>query len=431
MLTRPHRQILATLALALFTIAPTLYVAATVHVLGRPAHARSVEAEIGRRLGVLVRVESAAHPRPDVDALLGVSLRLDDAGHAEIASANTLRISRDGSDMTLKVGRLTLRGDGPSDAIGVVVALVRRLATAEASRISLVADRCEVLLGGRVETLRDLAAVVQVDRSSPSVSASYLLGDDSVESTKRCELTIRCEAGPSGGATAVTMKTMDGPIPARVLSPFFDPEGWLGPDAIVEGTLAMKRASGSDWEVDFRGELSGVDLSDVVGRRFAGHRLSGEAKLALTSAHWGDRPGGQGSGWVEARGVLTSGPGSISAGLLKALGSRMRFRISDRADLGTPDVEFQGLGLSFAMNPSGELALRGALGAEYARDAVIVQGDHSQPLARAPEGAANVRGLWNTLIPASPETLGALVPEAHALRSLPLPPSVSGRISAN
>ena len=100
MLTRPRRQLAATLALALFTVAPTLYVGLTVHHLGRPAHARSVEAEIGRRLGVLVQVDSAAHPRPEVDLLRGVSLRLDDAGHAEIARADTLRIGRDGSDMT-------------------------------------------------------------------------------------------------------------------------------------------------------------------------------------------------------------------------------------------------------------------------------------------------------------------------------------------
>ena len=160
MLSRPRRQVAATVALALCTIAPTAYVAAKVRQLSRPSHLREVEAEIGRRLGVLVSVETAAHPRPDVDALTGVSLRLDDAGHAEIARADTLRIGRDGSDITLRVGTLELRGDGASDVLASLLAIMRRLSSAEAGRISLVADRCEVALGARVETLRDLAAVV-------------------------------------------------------------------------------------------------------------------------------------------------------------------------------------------------------------------------------------------------------------------------------
>lgn len=432
MLTRPRRQVAATFALALFTIAPTIYVGVTVHLLRQPSHARTVEAEIGRRLGVLVSVDSATHPRPDVDSLLGVSLRLDDAGHAEIARADTLRIGRDGSDMTLKVGTLKLTGDGASDALSTTVTLMRRLASAEASRISLVADRCDVRLGGRIETLTDLVAVVQVDRSAPTLTASYVLAGDSPKGDRRrCEMAVRCEAGPGGGSTYVAFKTMDGPVSATVLSPFFDVSDWLGADARMEGALDLSRDGSGSWDLQFRGDLTRLDLANLVGRRFAGHRLNGEAKLSVGLARWGERPGAQGPGWVEARGVITSGPGSISSGLLKSLGSRMRFRLSDRAILGVNEVEFQGLGLSFAMNASGELVLRGGLGSEYARDAVIVQGDNLQPLARAPEGAANVRGLWNALIPSSPETLAPLVPEGQALRALPLPPGRSGRMSAN
>ena len=89
---------------------------------------------------------------------------------------------------------------------------------------------------------------------------------------------------------------------------------------------------------------------------------------------------------------MTAGAGSISAGLLASLASRMRFRLGDHVEATGEDVEFQDLGLTFAMGPSGELSIRGALGAEYARDAVIVRGDWMQPVARAPEGAANVGG---------------------------------------
>jgi hypothetical protein len=418
MLTRPRRQLAATLALTLFTIAPTAYVGVTVRALGRPAHLRSIEAEIGRRLGVLVDVNAAAHPRPDVDALNGVSLRLDDAGHAEIARADTLRISHEGSDLTLRAGHLVLSGDSAADALATVVTLMRRMSSAETSRINLVADQCDLRLGSRVEALRDLAAIVRIDRTAPSLSVTYLIGQE----RRRCEAAIRCEAGSFGGSIAVSLKTTDGPISARVLAPFFDTENWLGGEATLEGTLELTRTGVNGWDAKFRGELTNVDLAAVVERRFAGQRLAGEARITFETAHWGERPDGQGPGWIEARGRLTSGPGSISAGLLESLRSQMQFRLSERPNLADqPDVEFQGMGLAFAMTAVGELSVKGAMGPEYAHDAVIVQGNHTQPLARAPEGVANVRGLWNMLIPASADTLAPAVPESQPLRWLPLP----------
>ena len=428
MLTRPHRQVAATLALALFTIAPTVWVSRTVHALGRPGHVREVEAEIGRRLGVLAHIGTAAHPRPDVDVLRDVSLRMDDAGNGQIARADTIRLVRSSGEITLRVNHLVLTGEGASDALGRVVTLMRRMGSSGDSRISLVADRCDVSLDGRIEILRDLAAIVQLDRASPSLTASYLIAEDGAPERTRCELAVSCE---TPGTTRVAIKTMDGSVPARVLSPFFDADAWFGRSARLDGAITLTRLDGMSWDAEFRGDIAGMDLSSVVGRRFAGHRLTGVAKLAIESARWGERPGGQGPGWVGARGVLTAGPGSISAGLLDAMRSRMRFRLAVPVEPGRPDVDYQGLGLAFLMTSDGELALRGALGGEYAPDAVLVQSHRASPLARAPQGAANVRGLWNTLIPATPENLAPAVPEMHVLRSLPLPPGVAGKLSAN
>ena len=428
MLTRPHRQVAATLALALFTIAPTVWVSRTVHALGRPGHVREVEIEIGHRLGVLAHIAAATHPRPDVDILSEVSLRQDDASNGQIARADAIRVVRSNGEMTLRVGHLVLTGEGASDAIGRVVTLMRRLASSGESHISLVADRCDVTLNGRIETLRDLAAIVQLDHASPSLTASYLIAEEGARERTRCELAIACEAP---GTTRVAIKTMDGSVPARVLSPFVEADAWFGRSARLDGAITLARLDGMCWEAEFRGDISGVDLSSVVGRRFAGHRLTGVAKLAIESARWGERPGGQGPGWVGARGVLTAGPGSISASLLDAMSSRMRFRLALPIESGRPDVDYQGLGLAFSMTSDGELALRGALGGEYAPDAVLVQNHRASPLARAPQGAANVRGLWNTLIPATPENLAPAVPEMHVLRSLPLPPGVAGKLSTN
>ena len=94
--------------------------------LDRPGHFREVEAEIGRRLGVLVEVASAAHPRPDVDVLRDVILRLDPDERSEFARADALTIVRDGRELALTVHHLTIRGDGPSGALSQMVGLLRR-----------------------------------------------------------------------------------------------------------------------------------------------------------------------------------------------------------------------------------------------------------------------------------------------------------------
>ncbi len=109
----------------------------------------------------------------------------------------------------------------------------------------------------------------------------------------------------------------------------------------------------------------------------------------------------------------------------------MRFRLTARPDARFGEVDYQDLGLTFALDASGELILGGGLGGDYAPDAAIVQKNRTVPLARVPAGAANVRGLWKTLIAGSPENLAPVVPEAQALRSLPIPASRPGGVRAN
>ncbi|MDB5350016.1 MAG: hypothetical protein JWN86_1263 [Planctomycetota bacterium] len=431
MLTRPRRQVAATLALALLTIAPTAYVAHSAYRVRQPSHLRDVEAEIGRRLGVLVRVDHASHPRPDVDVFRGVSLRLDHAGHAEFARADILRVTRENTETTLRIDRLHLRGDGAEDALEQVISMMRRLATSDAERIGLVAEECTLETATGTETIHELAAILQIDRATPTLNASYLILDPGRRSRTRCELVVRRQTVAGASVTTVNVKTMDGRVPAQVLVPFFDVNSWLGASASLEGSLTLTRRDRQGWEASFQGELSDADLASVVGRRFAGHRLSGLARIAIDSCRWAQRPVEQGPGWVEAKGTLTAGPGSISVGLLRALESRMRFRLPASFEEKRSDIDFQALGLRFAMNADGELSLAGGLGGEFAPDAVLVQGLRALPLARAPEGTANVRGLLNTLLPSTPEALAPAVPEAHALQWLPLPPHRPGSVSAN
>jgi hypothetical protein len=207
-------------------------------------------------------------------------------------------------------------------------------------------------------------------------------------------------------------------LPARVLDPFFASAAWLGPDAHVQGTLSLRQDGASAWGAEFQGTLTDVDLAALVGRWSPEHRLSGRARIEIARARWADR-------WVEARGALTTGPGTISPALLRALKTEMNFRLAGKLDGRGDDVPFHGLGLSFAMTEDGELRLGGGLGTEFDPDVVLVNAERFAPMAKAPDGVANVLGLIKTLSPApadDPTILVPYTPESQALqRYLPVP----------
>ena len=89
----------------------------------------------------------------------------------------------------------------------------------------------------------------------------------------------------------------------------------------------------------------------------------------------------------------------------------MKFRRSARlANLEhrKTEVEFRALGLSFAMQSSGEIQIAGALGAEFAPETVIAGA--TTALVSAPLGTASVHGLIKTLFPISQASSGRLGP---------------------
>ena len=431
-LTRPYRQAIATLALFVFTVVPTGLVVLTVWKVGRPSHLRAVEAEIGGRLGLQVTLEGVAYPRPGEVVYRGIVFRQEEPrrkGLTEIARAARARLRRGDRELTLEVEGLRLQGESPKLAMAQVGALLQRSAGPDYERVSLSAPSCALDLGSeRLRyDLREVAGTFQADRATPTVTVSSRVA--ATGSNTRCELTLVRDRKLEPVRTTVTLKTMEGlPLPAGVLDCFFDAADWLGTSARVEGTLALHQTGAKDWEGDFQGDLLDVDLAALIGRRFPSHQMSGLARVAIKSARWADRPG-QGFGWVEARGELTAGQGSIGVALLRSLGTEMKFRLSPklaRLDARQEAVGFRALGFGFTMTRDGELQFQGALGTEFAPD--VVMAGATTPLAHAPQGAANVRGLIKTLFPSPSRDPGLMVPltaESRVLLCLPVPPDLA------
>ncbi len=427
-LTRPHRQSLATLALALATIVPTVYVGLTAWRINRPGHIRDVEIEIGRSIGLQVTLEAVRYPKPGEVVYGGMVLRQDEprrGGLIEIARARTVRLRRNGRELTLETEGLTLRAPSPRQAMAQVGTLLGGMGDGSFRAVSLAAATCTVDLGsGLTFDLRDVAASFQNDRKAPGLSASYRLVDGGAST--RCEMTLTRDRKAEAVETIVVLRTMEGvPLPARVFDAFFDSGDWLGAGAKAQGTLTLTQSGSADWRAEFSGDLIDLDLKTLFEKRFPRHRMTGLAHVAIKRATWANRPG-QGFGWSGAEGELSTGPGTIDFGLLQALAAEMKFRPAKKIDGRQPEVAFNAMGFTFGLASDGEIQVGGGFRNQFAPDDILVAND--RPLFKAPSGAANVRGLLKTLFPGGADMMAPVTADSQLLsRFLPLPPAVAER----
>jgi hypothetical protein len=433
-ITRPVRQTLATVAVVVLAIAPTGYVAFLAWRINRPGHVRDIEVELGRQLGVQVTLQKVRYPRPGEVIYEGLVLRQDEPrgkSWAEIARAGAVRIEWVDRELTVQVENGQLHGESPRMALDRLGTLLQQSGHAAFDKINVNAPTCQIELGqtGLAFGLTDLAGEFQADPATPSCRFAYRFPGDGAGTRVETTLTRDRRADPP--QTSLIFRTVEGvPLPARILDCFFDSRDWLGDDGKVEGTLSLRKTGTHDWEADFQGELHDVNLSNLVGKRFPRHLLRGRAHVALRNARWAVRPN-QGMGWVSVKGELSAGPGMIGVELLGALAREMKFRRSPRLaslDPRKTEVEFRALGLSFSIEPSGEIQISGALGAEFAPDVVLAGATTS--LLSAPLGAASVHGLINALFPSSPENSDVLVPltaQSQILLSLPVPGEVEAK----
>ena len=431
---RTRRQVVATLVLLLGAVAPTAFVAFWSYRMSRPEHRHEVEEALGRRLGMHVEIRSARHPRPGLDVLEGVVLRAEVGGTSskltEVARADRLEVATEGDRIAIKATGLAIVGEGGA-GFEALHRLLRSASDADGPRrIDLVAP---VVVVSGVEddapgwSIGDLAATAEVRPRSTVLSASGRLpGGDGAP--RRCEFRLaEGEEAAGPGGLSVVLRTADGPIPARLLDPLCGASSWLGTNALAEGTMTFRRdvADPTAWDLEATGEVRGLDLSRLVSERFPGHDLRGEALLTVETARWGAFPNG-GRGWRTVRGRLSAGPGTIGPDLLAALASAMHFRVVPSA-LDDPNdlLPFGALGLAFQIEEDGQIHLDGTLGGDRPPDAVLAppEGDPRPVLASAPEGAANVLGLWKAMVLAPDDVLVPATAEAQVFRHLPLPPA--------
>ncbi len=433
--TRPLRQVVSTVLLLVLTALPTLAIGTVAWRINQPGHVRDVEVELGRKLGMHVSLDQIEYPAPGGGRLPGPRPPRQEPrgnGFAEIGRADSVRLNRSDHELTILLENPQLHASSPAQGMALLDLIIQRSISIPFERVALSAPACRLDLG--TDDLQfaftDVAGEFLSDPAAPTLKLAY--GVPGTGKGSRCELTLTRDRRTEPFETSLAFKTVEGsPLPARMLNVLFDTGDWLGAEAKVVGTLHLQQAASADWKASFQGELLDVDLARLVNRRFPRHRLTGRARIAFENAAWGQRPSGQGPGWVLVKGQLSAGSGSIGLDLFDALAREMKFRPGGRkpfADSRKPDVEFRSLGFTFAMQPNGEIQITGALGHEFPPDAVLASS--SSTLLSAPQGMASVHSLIKTLFPTTANNSGVMIPlttESQVLLSLPLPPGAGSK----
>lgn len=437
--SRPVRQALATFVVVVTMILPTLATFWWAWSVNRPGHVREVEVRLSRTLGMQVGLESVIYPRPGEMELSGVVFRQEEPRgrvFREVARAKSLAIhEEENGGLRVETPELEIVSENAEAAVDQFERLLKKVSLDHATvrQVNFVADKCVFSLdAGATEqpvrqNWRGLAGTAELGADQLIVKAAGWShsGDDRT----RCEIRLARRRQGERAETRIQIATMEGPaLPAMLLEPVFAAKGWFGDKAKVQGTLELTRVESEPWEARFSGSLSQVDLASMVNGRFGLHRLAGTGQIQVRTAHWANRPG-QGPGWREIEGDLTSGPGKASHGLLLGMGQQMRFRLANSLHKSVEpgqEIEFGSLGLGFHLTDDGRIRFAGACGPDFAPDIVAVSSAaRPTPIMAAPTQEANVRGLIKTLFPVNLAQTELLVPttrESHAFqRYLPMP----------
>ena len=266
-----------------------------------------------------------------------------------------------------------LHAASPGEGMALLEMIIQRSISIPFERVGVSAPACQLDLGRDDLQFKfvDMAGEFLADPSAPTLKLAY--GVPGSGKGSRCEVMLTRDRRTEPFETSLLFKTVEGsPLPARMLNVLFDAEDWLGAEAKVSGMLDLRQAGSNDWRATFQGEMLDVDLARLVNRRFPRHRLTGRARIAVENAAWGQRPAGQGPGWVLVKGQLSAGQGSIGLDLFEALAREMKFRLGGTQTTRRRSQARGGIPLArvtFAMQSNGEIQIERRLGHQFPPDA--------------------------------------------------------------
>src|SRR5262249_54826516 len=158
--------------------------------------------------------EAVAYPRPGEVVYRGIVLRHDEPrgkGLAEIARADLVRMVRADHELTVQAENLTLRAEGPKQALAQVGSFIQRSGVLPYQRINVSAPNCRLDLGQEdLEfSVQEVVGEFVADHTNPMLRVAYRLAE--LGTGTHCELILNRDRSINPVPMTLMLKTREGP----------------------------------------------------------------------------------------------------------------------------------------------------------------------------------------------------------------------------
>ena len=400
---------------AVLCVLPTLLVGGWCLSRHLPGYARAEAEQLGRQLGMTVRLDGLKHVRPGVMLYEGLELGDPETGQT-VLRCRLLEIAQESADgeqgQTRTVLRITAaQPEVEAASLHRVWQCLQR--TMEGSYGKLDADvrlaAAEVTLraGDGSQTMTNVEGAIETLPGGTRAEVHFRLAG--VDTPEPIGIRIVRNRQVSPPASGFELYTGGGELPCNVLAMGLEELKPLGPRCCFRGYIwANETADG--WEGEVTGQLVNLDLGRLVTDHFP-HKLTGNGQLTIQSARFRHGRLEEGSA------IVAAGPGTIDRSLLAAAIDRLSLVAGKEPPPGGDCIAYEELSLCATFDAHG-LRLCGRCNA--AKPGTILS-DGRDCLLGEPSQPQPVAALVQTLVPQSAVQVPASRQTDWLLRHLPVP----------
>lgn len=350
------RRRLCVAGFLLFGVLPTLWVSAWCISRRLPGHAMAEAQELGRQLGLDVKLGGVEHRSPGSVVYNALELADPDTGQT-ILRCRLLEVAQQQQVDPQEQPRvaLVLTASQPEvEAVSLdrirqcVERMLARTAVGLEADVKLSAADLTLQSPTHSQTLTDVHGTIENRPERTCAELTFRLPDaDAPEPARICVFRNRQVSPLAGG---FELDTGGGEVPCDVLAWGLDDLKPLGPRCHFRGRIGANE-SPDGWQGTVIGRLTGLDLGGLVSDHFP-HKLTGAAEVTVLSSRFARGRLEEGSALIVAE------HGVIGRSLLSAAVERLGL-VSASTPLPTEEiVPYQQLAFSATLDAHG-LELRG------------------------------------------------------------------------
>ena len=401
-----------------------------------PGHLRAEAEQLGRQLGLDVRLEGLKHLRPGAVLYEGLEIADPETGQVLLKCRLLEVASQQSDDRDRRRPTLALLASQPeieAAAIGRLWELLQRTVECHHGRLDadlrIAAGEVTLQAGADSQTLTDVEGSLETLPAGTDAQVRFrLAGADTPEPIRIRVVRNRQLSPPASG---FELYTGGGELPCNVLAMGLGELKPLGARCRFRGYLWANETP-QGWEGEITGQMARLDLGGLVSDHFP-HRLSGSGELVIQSARF--RRGRL----EEASGTLAVGPGMIDRSLIEAAADRLgltpgkgdspifgpTLRVQARKSGQSPErpnaaerIAYEQLAFSLTLDAAG-VKLQGRC--TTGEPGTILADRNGRLLGEAVEQPKPIAALVQTLVPQSAVQVPASRQTDWLLRHLPVP----------